>query len=95
MSLIKVKNLSKHYGKDRSLVKAVDDVTFNIDNKELVVIVGASGCGKTTLLNLIGAIDYPTDGEIIINGINITKGYFDDLTVFRRRNIGSFFKMTI
>jgi putative ABC transport system ATP-binding protein len=92
MSLIEIKNLSKYYGKDNTLVKAIDDVSFNVDSKELVAIVGASGSGKTTLLNLMGTIDYATSGDILINGVNITKNRFEDLTIFRRKNIGYIFQ---
>jgi len=88
MSILEVKNLIKTYGKGDNLVKAVDDVSFTVEQGELVAIIGASGSGKSTLLHLIGGVDRPTSGEIIVDGENISKLSRDKLAIFRRRKVG-------
>ena len=72
MSILQVENLSKHYGKNEQLVKALDEITFSVEKGEFVAIVGASGSGKSTLLHLIGGVDKPTSGKIIVDGVDIT-----------------------
>ena len=66
--VVETKNLVKVYGRGETTVRAVDDVTMQIEPGEFVALVGESGSGKTTLLNLLGALDTPTSGEIIIGG---------------------------
>ena len=73
MSMLEVKNLVKTYGKGDSLVKAVDDVSFEVEEGEFVAIIGASGSGKSTLLHMIGGVDRATSGEILVDGENIVK----------------------
>ena len=63
MSILKVQNLTKTYGKGDTLVKAVDDVSFTVEKKEFIAILGASGSGKSTLLHMIGGVDTPTSGN--------------------------------
>lgn len=88
MNILEVKNLSKIYGKGDTLVKAVDDVSFTVEQGEFVAIIGPSGSGKSTLLHIIGGVDTPTTGNIIIDGTDITKLKESPLSIFRRRQIG-------
>ena len=71
MSYIEFKNVSKFYGENESLVKALNEASFSIEKGELVVILGPSGAGKTTALNILGGMDKPTSGEVIIDGKDI------------------------
>jgi putative ABC transport system ATP-binding protein len=92
MEILKVTNLKKHYGKDTSLVKAVDNVTFSVNEGEFVAIVGSSGSGKSTLLHLLGGLDCPTEGNIKIKDSDIYKMNKEKLAIFRRRKIGFIFQ---
>lgn len=91
MSVLKTSNLKKHYGTG-SVVKAIDGVDFAVESGEFVSIVGSSGSGKSTLLHLLGGLDRPTDGTVEINGKLIYSMKDDELTIFRRRNIGFVFQ---
>ena len=84
MSILQVENLSKHYGKNEQLVKALDEITFSVEKGEFVAIVGASGSGKSTLLHLIGGVDKPTSGKIIVDGVDITTLKEEELAKYRR-----------
>ena len=88
MKIVEVKNLCKNYGKGTTLVKALDDVSFDVEEGEFVAIVGASGSGKSTLLHILGAVDHPTKGQVIIGGTDVYKQKEDDLAIFRRRKVG-------
>ncbi len=88
MSILEVKNLVKTYGKGDSLVKAVDDISFKVEEGEFVAIIGASGSGKSTLLHMIGGVDNATSGEIIVDGENIAKYNADKLAIYRREKVG-------
>ncbi len=88
MSILEVKNLVKTYGKGDSLVKAVDDISFKVEEGEFVAIIGASGSGKSTLLHIIGGVDNATSGEIIVDGENIAKYNADKLAIYRREKVG-------
>ena len=88
MEILKVKNLCKNYGKGNTLVKALDNISFSVEKVEFVAIVGASGSWKITLLHLLGGVDHPTSGEIIIDGENIYKLNENNLAIFRRRQVG-------
>ncbi len=88
MAILEVENLSKTYGKGENMVRAVDDVSFAIEEGEFVAIVGASGSGKSTLLHLLGGVDRPTDGVVRIENKNIYQLSDDALAIFRRRQIG-------
>ena len=88
MSILEVKNLTKTYGKGDNLVKAVDDVSFNVEEGEFVAIVGASGSGKSTLLHMIGGVDEPTSGKVIIDDEDIYSYSKDKLAIFRRQKVG-------
>ncbi len=92
MAYIEFKNVSKHYGENDSLVKALDEASFSIDKGELVVILGPSGAGKTTALNILGGMDKVTSGEVIIDGDDITKYSNKQLIQYRRNDIGFVFQ---
>jgi putative ABC transport system ATP-binding protein len=91
MSVLKTRNLKKHYGSDTT-VKAIDGIDFSVESGEFVSIVGSSGSGKSTLLHMLGGLDRPTDGGVVINGKAIFDMKDDELTIFRRRNIGFVFQ---
>ncbi len=88
MKILEVKNLVKTYGKGENQVKAVDDISFSVEEGEFVAIVGASGSGKSTLLHLLGGVDRPTSGKVFIDGKDIYSLSDDALAIFRRRQIG-------
>lgn len=88
MEILKVSHLCKTYGKGATLVKALDDVSFSVEKGEFVAIVGASGSGKSTLLHLLGGVDRPTSGKIIVDGEDIYKLDETNLAIFRRREVG-------
>lgn len=88
MAILQVENLCKTYGSGENIVKAVDNISFSIEKGEFVAIIGASGSGKSTLLHLLGGVDKPTSGKVIIDGQSIYDLDNDGLAVFRRRKIG-------
>ncbi|MDD2378163.1 MAG: ABC transporter ATP-binding protein [Bacilli bacterium] len=88
MEILRVENLTKTYGKGNTLVKALDKVSFSVNKGEFVAIVGASGSGKSTLLHLLGGVDRPTSGNIIVDGENVYKLNETNLAIFRRRKVG-------
>ena len=90
--VIRTLNLTKVYDEGAVPVKAVDNVTLQIKQGEFTALVGPSGSGKTTLLNLIGGLDYPTEGEVWINGVDVTALSKNQLIDFRLRNIGFVFQ---
>lgn len=91
-TLLKVENLSKHYQMGEVLVKALEDVSFEINEGEFVVILGPSGSGKSTLLNIIGGMDNPTLGNVYVKDENITQFNENKLTLYRRDKIGFVFQ---
>lgn len=92
MNLLEVENLNKIYGAGETAVQALRDVSFSVPKGEFVAVVGESGSGKSTLLNIIGALDTPTSGKVLIDGRDIFTTGDEELTVFRRRNIGFIFQ---
>lgn len=88
MNILEVKNLSKIYGKDETKVVALDNVSFSVKQGEFVAIIGSSGSGKSTLLHILGGVDVPTKGSVIINGTDISTLDETNLAIFRRRQIG-------
>ncbi len=92
MSILQTKDLKKYYGSGETQVKALDGVDLTVENGEFVAIVGTSGSGKTTLLHMLGGLDRPTSGEIIVDGQNLLTLKDEALTIFRRRKIGFVFQ---
>ncbi|ASA21314.1 ABC transporter ATP-binding protein [Paenibacillus donghaensis] len=92
MSILKAIELRKHYGVEPNLVKALEGVTLSVEKGEFVAIVGTSGSGKSTMLHLLGGLDNPTSGSVEINGKDLSKLKNDQLTIFRRQNIGFVFQ---
>ncbi|HIU68866.1 MAG TPA: ABC transporter ATP-binding protein [Candidatus Scubalenecus merdavium] len=88
MDILKIENLTKTYGKGDTMVKALDNVSFTVPKGQFLAIVGPSGSGKSTLLHIIGGVDTPTSGRVIIEGTDISQLDETALAVFRRRQIG-------
>lgn len=92
MKILETKDLRKIYGAGENQVHALDGVSFTVEKGEFVAVVGTSGSGKSTLLNMIGGLDRPTSGSVMIRGRNLLDMKEEDLTMFRRRNIGFIFQ---
>jgi len=92
MSILKTSELKKYYGTAPNLVRALDGVALNVEPGEFVAIVGTSGSGKSTLLHMLGGLDTPTSGNVMVDGKELSKMNDDQLTIFRRRNIGFIFQ---
>lgn len=92
MNLLEVNAISKTYGTGETAVNALKNVSFSVPKGEFVAVVGESGSGKSTLLNMIGALDTPTSGNVLIDGKDIFRMNDEELTIFRRRNIGFIFQ---
>ena len=92
MSILQTKDLRKHYGAGDTLVKALDGVDLSVEAGEFVAIVGTSGSGKSTLLHMLGGLDRPTSGSVIVDGRDIFSLKDEELTIFRRRKIGFVFQ---
>lgn len=92
MAILETKDLRKIYGSGESEVHALDGVSISVEEGEFVAIIGTSGSGKSTLLNMIGGLDRPTSGSVTIRGKELLKMKDEELTIFRRRNIGFVFQ---
>lgn len=90
--MIILKNITKHYNESHNELTVFDDLSLTINTATKNIIIGSSGSGKSSFLNLIAALDEPDSGEIIIDGIDITKLNQNDKTIFRRKNIGFIFQ---
>ncbi len=88
MTMLEARNLTKVYGEGESETRALDDVTLGIDEGEFVAIVGSSGSGKSTLLHMLGGVDRPTSGRVLLNGEDVYARADEELAVFRRREVG-------
>lgn len=88
MEILRVENLTKVYGEGSNQVKALDNVSFIVDKGEFVAVVGASGSGKSTLIHLIGGVDKPDGGKVIVGGTDVYAQKEEELAIFRRRQIG-------
>ena len=91
-AIVEFKNVNKVYKSGEHVLKAMDDVSFTIDEGEFVVILGPSGAGKSTLLNLLGGLDTVTSGEIIVKGNHVEKFSDNQLTGYRAKNVGFIFQ---
>ena len=92
MELLEVKNVSKTYGKGEAAVRALKKVSFSVPKGEFVAVVGRSGSGKSTLLHMLGGLDRPDSGKVLVEGRDIFRLKDDRLAVFRRRKIGFIFQ---
>ncbi len=88
MEILRVENLCKTYGKNETLVKALDGISFSVNKGEFVAIVGASGSGKSTLLHILGGVDRPTSGKVLVDNKDVFKLNETNLAVFRRKEVG-------
>ena len=88
MEILKIEHLSKVYGKGETAVKALDDISFSVKKGEFVAIIGPSGSGKSTLLHMLGGVDRPTSGKVLVDNIDIYSLNETQLAIFRRRQIG-------
>jgi putative ABC transport system ATP-binding protein len=88
MDILQVENLTKVYGKGKTAVTALDNVSFSVEKGEFVAVVGPSGSGKSTLLHILGGVDIPTSGKVYIDGTDIYRLNRSRLAIFRRRQIG-------
>jgi len=92
MKILETKNLKKYYGSGATAVRALDGVDFIVEQGEFVSVVGTSGSGKSTLLHMLGGLDRPTSGAVVVEGENIFSLKDDELTIFRRRKVGFIFQ---
>src|SRR5690554_3886158 len=92
MNILETIDLKKYYGEKPNIVKAIDGINLTVQKGEFLGIVGTSGSGKSTLLNMLGGLDNPTSGKVIVTGQDISQLSDEELTIFRRRNVGFVFQ---
>lgn len=92
MNIVETKNLKKYYTLGENTVKALDGVDFTVSEQEFVAIIGKSGSGKSTLLHMLGGLDTPTEGEVIVDGRRLAGMNREQLAIFRRRKVGFIFQ---
>lgn len=92
MTILQTKDLRKYYGTEPNITRALDGVNFSVEQGEFVAVVGTSGSGKSTLLHMMGGLDTPTSGSVVVAGKKLAKMNDEQLTIFRRRNIGFIFQ---
>lgn len=92
MAFLEIQDVKKYYKAGENIIKAVDGISMTVNKREFIAIVGRSGSGKSTLLNLIGGLETATSGKIFYNDVNILEKTQENLTVFRRQNIGFIFQ---
>ena len=92
MSVLQTMDLKKYYGEEPNITRALDGVNFSVDDGEFVAVVGTSGSGKSTLLHMMGGLDTPTSGSVFVRDKDLSKMNDEQLTIFRRRNIGFIFQ---
>ncbi len=92
MNILETANLKKYYGIEPNITKALDGVTLSIKEGEFIAVVGTSGSGMSTLLNMIGGLDIPTSGSVKVKGKELSELKDEQMTIFRRRNIGFIFQ---
>ena len=88
MEILRVENLTKIYGKGENEVRALDDVSFSVNKGEFVAVIGPSGSGKSTLLHILGGVDRPTSGRVLMDGKDVYAQNEEQLAIFRRRQVG-------
>lgn len=88
MEILKVEHLTKVYGAGETATRALEDVSFSVEEGEFIAIVGSSGSGKSTLLHLIGGVDRPSSGRVLVNGLDVYARSDEELAIFRRREVG-------
>ena len=88
MEILRVENLTKIYGKGENEVRALDDVSFSVNKGEFIAVIGPSGSGKSTLLHILGGVDRPTSGRVLMDGKNVYAKNEEQLAIFRRRQVG-------
>ncbi|MCI8873467.1 MAG: ABC transporter ATP-binding protein [Lachnospiraceae bacterium] len=92
MSILQTTDLKKYYGAGPNITRALDGVDFSVEQGEFVAVVGTSGSGKSTLLHMMGGLDIPTSGSVCVRGKELAEMNDEQLTIFRRRNIGFIFQ---
>ncbi len=92
MCILQTHDLKKYYGTEPNITRALDGINFSVEQGEFVTVVGTSGSGKSTLLHMMGGLDTPTSGSVIVRGQELAKMNDEELTIFRRRNIGFIFQ---
>jgi putative ABC transport system ATP-binding protein len=92
VGVLQTTNLKKYYGTEPNLTRALDGVNFSVERDEFIAVVGTSGSGKSTLLHIMGGLDTPTSGSVMVNDKELAKMKDEQLTIFRRRNIGFIFQ---
>ena len=92
MKILETIKLKKYYGQEPNVTRALDGVDFSVEEGEFVAVVGTSGSGKSTLLHMMGGLDTPTSGTVIVRDKELSKMNDEQLTIFRRRNIGFIFQ---
>ena len=88
MEVLRVENLTKIYGKGENEVRALDDVSFSVNKGEFIAVIGPSGSGKSTLLHILGGVDRPTSGRVLMDGKDVYAQNEEQLAIFRRRQVG-------
>ena len=88
MEILRVENLTKVYGKGENEVRALDGVSFSVNKGEFVAVIGPSGSGKSTLLHILGGVDRPTSGRVLMDGKDVYAQNEEQLAIFRRRQVG-------
>ena len=88
MEILRVENLTKVYGKGENEVRALDGVSFSVKKGEFVAVIGPSGSGKSTLLHILGGVDRPTSGRVLMDGKDVYAQNEEQLAIFRRRQVG-------
>lgn len=92
IEILKTEQLKKYYGSETNLVKALDGITLSVEQGKFYSIIGTSGSGKSTLLHMLGGLDRPSSGQVMVAGKDLSKMQEEQLTIFRRRNIGFIFQ---
>ena len=92
MTILQTKDLKKYYGTEPNITRALDGINFSVEQGEFVAVVGTSGSGKSTMLHMMGGLDTPTSGSVVVAGKELAKMNDEQLTIFRRRNIGFIFQ---